>query len=254
MAFPEDQYSPGLNPGPGPLMVKPSRAVWVFLMLGGVFGGISLALAINEGFALGRARFASDQWRAVLGGIGGLFLFLTARGIVRTLRGDVIPTDATRRRRGRFLGLIYLVVGGFCLGVTFSDSLADATISFSSWASVFYRIAGFYFVLLALVAQINPSKAISEQRLRAGEGIQGTGRILRASDTGLTVNDAPQVKIEFQIELPDRAPYEASDRIVMERAKLALLIPGSTVDVRVDVGDQEVFHVDWESWRGPAES
>lgn len=216
-----------------------------------VLGGLSVALAVNEGFAAGVAAFAEDVWRIAFGVVGAGIAGLGLRGLVRTLGGSTRTLTADVRRRARANGRAIFVIGLWFLLCVLADGVGRNSVSFDSWAEPAYALGGVYLMLGGLGLQLDPTKSLRRNRVQQGDGLHGTATIVRANDTGASVNDAPQVKIDFEIDVNGRVT-QASDKIVMQRAKLALLIPGSTVDVVVDRADPAVFHVDWDSWRAPA--
>lgn len=213
-------------------------------------GALSLWLAADEGFAADKAAFAGDAWRGALALLGALLAFLGVRAVIRGLNGETRRLTPELHRRASRRGKILVAVGAALLAVTLVPALAAQTIEFSGWTRPAYAVAGGLFILQGLVFQWNPTRYIRQQRVAKGQGRPGVARIVRANDTGRTINDAPQVKIEFELEVGGRT-YEVSDKIVMARAKLALLIPGSTVNVLVDNVDPTVFHIDWDSWKAP---
>ena len=223
---------------------------WIFVLMHLAVGGVSLGAAVSEDFAAGRVLFANTAWRVLLGLVGALLVVLAVRGITRTGSNDRARLTPELRQRVRLRGWMLVLVGGFLALCALAPPLGDRTIAFDSWTRPFYVVGGAYLALLGLLFQWNPTRTIRQARVARGEGRPGTARILRADDTGLTVNDDPQVKIDFEITL-DGYAHQASDKIVMDRAKLALLIPGSTVNVLVDRVDVNVFHVDWDSWQPP---
>jgi hypothetical protein len=214
-------------------------------------GGVTVALAVDEGFAQGKAAFASDAWRAVFGLVGAVLSFLAVRGVLRSLRDERRRLTPELLRHGQRWGRVLIVVGIAFFVLAVVKPLADETVAFAGWAKIVYIVGGVYLALMGLVLQWNPTRHIRQQRVAKGDGRPGVARIIRASDTGTSVNDAPQVKIDFELEVGGQT-HLVSDKIVMERAKLALLIPGSTVAVLVDRVDPNVFHIDWESWKAPA--
>lgn len=224
---------------------------WLVVVLHLALGGVTLGLAVDEEFARGKAAFANDAWRAVFGAVGALLVFLALRGIVRTLRGETHRLTPELYRRARARGRVLILVGLAFLAMAVVGPVSDETVSFDDWTKPFYIGGGAYLALMGLVFQWNPTRTIRQERVRRGEGRPGVATILRASDTGTSVNDQPQVRIDFELEVGGRT-YEVSDKIVMERAKLALLIPGAAVNVLVDRVDPNVFHVDWDSWKAPS--
>lgn len=223
---------------------------WFLASLHLALGLATVALALDLEVARDEATFSNEAWRVVFGGIGVVLVFLAVRAIVRSFGTQPTAITPQMRRRAAIRGRILIAVGVafFAMGL---GILSDSTIALDGWAKPFYVAGGVYLVLMGLLFQWNPTRAIRQQRVRRGEGRPGVARIVRANDAGTSVNDAPQVKIEFELEVGGRT-YEVSDKIVMERAKLALLIPGSTLNVLVDRVDPNVFHIDWDSWKGPA--
>lgn len=248
------QASPAMDPTGTQfeeLTARPGAGTYVFALAYVFVGVVSIGLALDDGFAAGKVAFAADAWRAVLGGFGVLLAFLGARGFVRTLTGHRRQLTPELHRRAATRGKILLVVGAGLLAIAVIPAFRDETIDFSSWTKPLYIATGILFIVQGLAMQWNPTRFIRQQRIARGEGRPGTVRIVRASDTGTSVNDMPQTRIEFELEVGGQT-HLVSDKIVMERAKLALLIPGSTMNVLVDRVDPNVFHIDWDSWKPPA--
>jgi hypothetical protein len=238
----------------GPYEQMPARSGaggWLFMLMHLALGAVTVALAVSPDFAAGKASFASDAWKAVFGLVGAALVFLAIRGWVRSLRDERPRLTPQLFRRGKLWGRILIGLGLVFFALAVVDPVADETVAFSGWVKTVYVVGGVYLVLMGLVLQWNPTRHIRQQRVARGEGRPGVARIVTASDTGVSVNDAPQVKIDFELEVGGRT-HLVSDKIVMERAKLALLIPGSTLSVLVDRVDPSVFHIDWSSWKAPA--
>lgn len=71
-------------------------------------------------------------------------------------------------------------------------------------------------------------KAAKRAAYLRAHGIQGRARVLAVVHTGVTVNGRPQMQMRLQVELPGRAPYEASSKM------LGAVPMGAQVAVRVD--------------------
>lgn len=196
--------------------------------------------------------FANEVWRGALAVTGAFYSFIFIRAVFRLSQGYRPRLDGQARRRTKRKGKLFALLGLWLLALALIPALGSEAIALEVWHKVGYGITGALNLLVGLIAQWDPTKHLQTQRVRSGEGLKGRARILRANDTGTSVNDAPQVKIDLSIEVEGRDPYEASDKIVMQRAKLALLIPGSTVGVTVDHANQEVFHLDWDDWQAPS--
>ncbi len=242
-----------VQPEPDEAVVLSSPGAWGFVLglMHLAVGGVALWLAADESFAAGKATFASDAWRYVLGAVGAVLTFLAVRGIMRAAGAQTRRLTSEVRRTARRRGLALALVAAWLFAAAVVDPVGRETVAFDSWAAPFFATGAVYLALLGLSMQFDPTGTLRRQRLREGYGAAGVATIVRAGDTGTIVNEQPMVEIEFEIDVDGRKLH-ATDRMVMEQAKLALLIPGSTVEVLVDRGDPRVFHVDWNSWRGPA--
>ena len=76
----------------------------------------------------------------------------------------------------------------------------------------------------------------TSQRLMA-TGRQGTATVTGIRDTGLTVNENPQVELDLQVSVDGGAPYAVTHRQVVSRVAIPAFQPGATVPVRVDPAD-----------------
>lgn len=72
----------------------------------------------------------------------------------------------------------------------------------------------------------------------ATEGLVGQATIQALRDTGVQVNNMPQLEFDLQVELEGREPYLVTHRQVVGHAALGQMQPGATVPVRVDPDDQ----------------
>ncbi len=196
--------------------------------------------------------FANDFWRGALAVTGAVFSFIFIRALFRLLQGYRPRLDEQGRRRLKLKGKLFALLGLWLLALAFVPALGSEAIALPLWHKIGYGITGALNLLVGVVSQSDPARHLQMQRVRSGEGVRGRARILRANDTGAIVNDMPQVRIDFSIEVEGRDPYETTDKIVMQQSKLALLIPGSTVGVTVDQVNPHVFHLDWDDWQGPS--
>jgi len=98
------------------------------------------------------------------------------------------------------------------------------------------------------VAQANEMLGdVAEQQQKAQmlmtTGIVGQATVDSINDTGVTVNDNPQVEFVLDVTLPDREPYKASLTQVVSRLAVAGFQPGATVPVRVSPDDPQVLMI-----------
>jgi hypothetical protein len=71
----------------------------------------------------------------------------------------------------------------------------------------------------------------------AMHGLPARARVVGAAPTGLSVNDSPQLQLDLEIAMHDRAPYRAQTKVILPAFQLAALQPGAQVAVRVDPAD-----------------
>lgn len=73
-------------------------------------------------------------------------------------------------------------------------------------------------------------------------GVVGHATIGAVRDTGMTVNDNPVVELDLQVTSPAAAgPYPVTHRQMISRLQVAQLLPGATVQVRVDPADPQAL-------------
>jgi hypothetical protein len=65
----------------------------------------------------------------------------------------------------------------------------------------------------------------------------------QVADTGVTVNDNPQVRFSLTVTVPGRPPYPATLTQVVSRLVMGSFQPGSTVPVRVSPEDPQTLMI-----------
>jgi hypothetical protein len=90
-------------------------------------------------------------------------------------------------------------------------------------------------IVAAFVAS-NRAKGKRAQQL-ADTGIEGRARMLRVDDTGMTVNDNPRVRMEFQVLIDGVPPYSVVQTSVVSRVKIPQA--GLTYQAFVDPDDPQ---------------
>lgn len=84
------------------------------------------------------------------------------------------------------------------------------------------------------------------------EGIPAEGQILEMTQTGMYVNEQPQVKLKLRISGGGLTPFEAEKKIVVPLIALGSLSIGKPLAVYVDRTDQSNFTIDWAGAAAPA--
>jgi hypothetical protein len=110
-------------------------------------------------------------------------------------------------------------------------------------------ILGITGIVLVLVGRRVGQSAAKTDRILAS-GVAGTARITGLRQTGLYLNEQPQVEMQLSVQLPARAPYPATRKEFVPLILLARLTAGAPLPVRVDPADPGSIVIDWQA---PAE-
>ncbi|HLM25458.1 MAG TPA: hypothetical protein VK304_00660 [Thermoleophilaceae bacterium] len=97
--------------------------------------------------------------------------------------------------------------------------------------------------LIALFAFLG-RRSQANERLKQ-EGIPGTAQILEAEQTGMYVNNQPQVKLRLRVEAHGIAPYEVHKRVTVPLIAIGALGSGRPLTVAVDPTDRDRIAIDW---------
>lgn len=81
-------------------------------------------------------------------------------------------------------------------------------------------------------------------------GVLAPAVIIGASDTGVTMNESPQVRLTLQVTPADRPPFQAVATTFVGRLQIGMIVPGTSVTVRYDPND--ISKVAIESLGAPA--
>lgn len=131
----------------------------------------------------------------------------------------------------------FFLVGGFMFygGVT-ADETALTDDGFNlRW---FYFLMGAAFLVIPLAASFGILIWVMAKRKRIAElvatGKQGTAVVLELSDTGVTINDDPRVKLRLEIHIPNYQPYQAQKTVTLPLIYLPQVQTGSTINILAD--------------------
>ena len=250
-----DFGSPGSGPvQPGvdtsPVVPPAGLSGWFVHLIHLAVGAVAAGLAFNADFAAGKATFASDGWRVGFGAVSAVFAGLALRGLVRVTGDKSFTLTPALRRQGRRRGAAIGLFGAWLFASATFDVVAEQTVAFDSWTSPFFLIGGLLLVVQGLSFQLDITRGLRRRQLGSGPTVPGTARILGMKEIATTGDDTPVVDVQLEIEVNGRV-YPANNRIALPREAVAVLAPGSTVDVVVDLVDPQVFEIDWNSGRGP---
>jgi hypothetical protein len=98
-------------------------------------------------------------------------------------------------------------------------------------------------VVLLVVGLLWMRGAVRKDRISA-TGVAGTGQIVGLTQTGMLVNNQPQVELDLLVTIPGRSPYRAKVKEVVPLVMLNRL--QGTLPVRVDPAEPEVVVVQWD--------
>lgn len=77
------------------------------------------------------------------------------------------------------------------------------------------------------------------QNPKIKNGALGQATILKIWETGLTVNDRPQIGFLLNVQHPDGSSYETETKAVIPIIHLPQFQPGATVAVKIDAKDRQ---------------
>jgi hypothetical protein len=144
--------------------VQPSAVGWILVLYQLVLGFVTMALAVDEGFAEGKVAFQAEPWRVAFG-VAGLYLFYrAARGVLRMVNRATVEITPEQHRNSRRHGIVHQLIGAGFLLVIWVGELGERSIEFESWARPFYIAAGIFLVWMGTLHWINPQAAVRYQQ------------------------------------------------------------------------------------------
>jgi hypothetical protein len=131
----------------------------------------------------------------------------------------------------------FFLVSGFMFysGLTADENaLTDDGYNLKS----FFFFMGTTFLVIPLATSFGIVIWLMAKRKRIAElvatGKQGTAVVLELSDTGVTINDDPRVKMLLEIHVPNYQPYRARKTVTIPLIYMSQVQTGSTVQVLAD--------------------
>ena len=147
----------------------------------------------------------------------------------------------------RYAAIWLLAIGGF--EIVLAAIFAASAMAFPDAAFGFWLTAAILgatgLILVAIGIRVRRSAQRTERILATG--VDGSATITSVAQTGMSMNDNPQVEVGLMVELPGRPPYAATRREFVPLILLARLIPGARLPVTVDPADPQGVLIDWSS-------
>ena len=99
-------------------------------------------------------------------------------------------------------------------------------------------------VLLIIALRIAAGTADADRVSRTG--LVGTAQITGLTQTGMFLNQNPQVKLDLLVQVPGRAPYPASRKEFVPLIMLSQISPGASLPVKVDPNNPNDVVIQWD--------
>jgi hypothetical protein len=112
-------------------------------------------------------------------------------------------------------------------------------------------ILGLTGLLLLLWARRMRAGYEEAQRLRV-QGVPGTARIVGLRQTGVTLNEQPQVELNLEVTTSIQGPYPVVLKEWVPMIMLGRLTSGLPLPVKVDPADPNNLVIEWEATMSPA--
>jgi hypothetical protein len=138
--------------------------------------------------------------------------------------------------------------GGWLIGTGIFELLLAGVFFFAISGSGMVltgAILGITGVLLILFGAASLRKAAANKRIDE-TGLAGTGQIIGLTQTGMYLNENPQIGIQMMVSVPGRNPYQVEVRQFVPLMLLGSIQVGGTLPVKVDQQDPSKVVVDWD--------
>ncbi len=146
---------------------------------------------------------------------------------------------------GRYTRLWLIITGVILLGVGAIMAIALGSIPFAGGAMIltggFMALVGLILIVIGLI--VGRRAAATDQILQTG--IAGQATITGLTQTGMYLNEQPQISMNLLVSLPNQVPYAATHKEFVPLMLLGRLTSGAPLAVRVDPTDLNKVVVDW---------
>jgi hypothetical protein len=133
-------------------------------------------------------------------------------------------------------GWIGVIVGGLGGLIGMVVAIAASPVFGSIMAFVFIVVFGgvFWAIYRPMIVQNKIMKT----------GVSATATILEVRDTGVTVNNSPQIKLLLQVTPPMGMQYKVEMKLLISRLQTYAFQPGMTIAVKIDPNDKDKIAID----------
>jgi hypothetical protein len=83
-------------------------------------------------------------------------------------------------------------------------------------------------------------------------GYATSARGVEMSDTGVTVNNQPQVKLLLEVTPPNGSPYMVETKQIISRLQTSMYMPGNMIPVLIDLNDKNLVVINYDGEGGAA--
>ncbi|GGM80452.1 hypothetical protein ACFFX1_48855 [Dactylosporangium sucinum] len=141
-----------------------------------------------------------------------------------------------------FVAAVEFVVGAVLLTMSTVESLSSAGTTLMIVGGALL-LSG---VIMVLVG-VRFLKKYAEGRRLQENGVAGTAQVLQARQTGVLINNQPQVALDLRVTCPGHGTYDVRRKEVVPMLLLSRVTSGLPLTVLVDPQDREKLLVDWSA-------
>lgn len=146
---------------------------------------------------------------------------------------------------GNYSRLWLIITGGILLGVGAILAIMLGNVPFAGGAMVmtggFMALVGIVLIVIGII--VGRRAAATDALLQTGT--PGTATITGLTQTGMYVNENPQIRMQLLVSLPGQTPYATQHTEIVPLMLLGRLNSGAPLQVRVDPMNLNRVAVDW---------
>ena len=138
--------------------------------------------------------------------------------------------------------------GGWLIGTAIFELALAAVFFFIGGSGMVLTgvILGVVGVILLLFGIGSLRKASASKRIDE-TGLAGTGQVVGLTQTGMYLNNNPQIGMQLMVSVPGRNPYQVEVRQFVPLMLLGSIQVGSTLPVKVDQQNPSKVVIDWDA-------